>query len=179
MVFSPYDSFWADFYICYKLRVEYHCFPCGYPVVPASYVEKNILFPTEWSCTACQKLIDYRYMSSFLDLILFCILYVNCCQYYTILISVAMKPKCGCLNLLSREIKKWSRGQNSGTKVYWEKPIWLCSFPQCPQLHTKFWNHEVWILLICSSFSRLLSLQLSMNFRINLSNSAKQELKFW
>lgn len=61
-----YVHFELIFYVWYMVRDLILCFACGYPVVPASFVE-DFSSPTELPWHLCQKLIDHKYKSLFPD----------------------------------------------------------------------------------------------------------------
>ena len=52
--------------MCCEAEVQLHTFACGYPVVPAPFIDKTILSLVEWSWCHCWKSIDHKCLCLFL-----------------------------------------------------------------------------------------------------------------
>ena len=72
------NPFWINFCTCYKVRVQFYYFACGYPHAAGistccwdiqfsqQHLLKNSSFPTEWSWHPCWKSFNYMCKGSFL-----------------------------------------------------------------------------------------------------------------
>ena len=63
--FQVFDSFQAGFYLWFEIRVQIHCFACGYPVVFVLFVEKIYFPPLNGLSTLFKKSVDRKCMVLF------------------------------------------------------------------------------------------------------------------
>ena len=54
-------AFFGNFCVWYEEVTQLFPFACGHPGVPAPFVEKTVVSPTELSWHPCQKSVDYKF----------------------------------------------------------------------------------------------------------------------
>ena len=83
-----------------KIRVQLHCFTCGYPVFPAPFIEKIDLSPLVDLCTLVNNHLTLYVRICFW--VFYSISWTIClslCQYHTVLITVLKSGSVSCPTL--------------------------------------------------------------------------------